>query len=619
MRNPFRLRTAQRIVNDYNFVELFGANAINIFTDIENPWSDVLLIRGAPGGGKTTLLRMLTPRPLRLVCDNVYRTQIKRLYNELKKLEAIKNNSPNIFGVMLSFSSEYHDLESIDKANRSFKALVNSRIVVATIRSVLDWYKKSQSKDLESIHFSWIPEVSSTIPASANGKELFDWASDIEKNFYEQMDNLGNSTNYASMHSRLDALKWLANSKITCNGQELLVKRVLLFDEVQSLTKLQRKRILDVIFESRENCGVWIAERTEALTSFEILSKGVLKNRDYRTVINLEEVRSGKNSEKYQKFLNEIANLRVNKADGFTQRDFQSLIDNDDDRSDWRHGLHKKNKELVNDMMRSGYHKKSANWVESIMASELSLFDKAIKLKCLQILNSREKKKAQQTFDIPIPNSSFEESERTVKILAEHFLRKEMNAPMYFGFKSLSIISSANVDQFLDVTGEIFERIASKALQQEPESLDADEQHGIIRDVAESRWRELVHRVPNGGQTISLLKSLGKFCTEQTYQPNAPYANGVTGFALTIRERDKLIDNANPSQTGELCKIREVLSVLVANNMLMQIPVMQGGDHHIVFYMNRLLCAYFNLPLTYGGWRKKNLEHIYQWMFQEDT
>src|SRR5437016_357283 len=62
-RNPFRLRASESIEVDALFVKLFGPGVLELLKDA-NPLEGLHIIRSAPGGGKTTLLRMFTPGPL---------------------------------------------------------------------------------------------------------------------------------------------------------------------------------------------------------------------------------------------------------------------------------------------------------------------------------------------------------------------------------------------------------------------------------------------------------------------------------------------------------------------------------------------------------------------------
>src|SRR3954454_20502080 len=67
VRNPFRARASARAVNDEQFVRMFAASAVDILREPDEPWRGLVYVRSAPGGGKTSLLRLLTPGPLRRV------------------------------------------------------------------------------------------------------------------------------------------------------------------------------------------------------------------------------------------------------------------------------------------------------------------------------------------------------------------------------------------------------------------------------------------------------------------------------------------------------------------------------------------------------------------------
>lgn len=88
-----------------------------------------------------------------------------------------------------------------------------------------------------------------------------------------------------------------------------------------------------------------------------------------------------------------------------------------------------------------------------------------------------------------------------------------------------------------------------------------------------------------------------------TYRPNAPIAPGVNGFGLTHQEILRAV--AGDKKGGEFLIFREVLTNAVAGNVLSVRVTKQGqaGSKKIVFYLNRLLCVKFRLPLNYGGWQ----------------
>ncbi|MDN8985995.1 hypothetical protein Q0P28_13845, partial [Staphylococcus aureus] len=89
-----------------------------------------------------------------------------------------------------------------------FRELLNSRIVVATLRSVVERAERRFPDNLDEFTFEWQPDSDATIPGRANGRELFEWASRIERGFYNRLDELDAPTPIDGGHSRLDGLKW---------------------------------------------------------------------------------------------------------------------------------------------------------------------------------------------------------------------------------------------------------------------------------------------------------------------------------------------------------------------------------------------------------------------------
>jgi hypothetical protein len=176
VRNPFRLRASKRSVHDEQFVRLFAAGALDLLNDADEPWSGVVFLRSAPGGGKTTLLRLLTPGPLRKVFRMQDDTDIRPTRDALIKAGAVTADGPAILGVMIGFTNEYRDLDEVgDGGARStgvFRALVNARIVLATLRAALERSEKSYPDDLGQIRATWQPVDGATLPADATGSDL---------------------------------------------------------------------------------------------------------------------------------------------------------------------------------------------------------------------------------------------------------------------------------------------------------------------------------------------------------------------------------------------------------------------------------------------------------------
>lgn len=619
MRNPFQIRAAQRSISDEEFVKLFGSGVFEVMKEVENPWDGLVFLRSAPGGGKTTLLRMLTPRPLELATHQLTENpQVKSTHDRLVRVGAIFEGKPQILGVMVVFTPEYRELAEYDLGNSLFRELVSSRIVISMLRTLLARSKRVYPRDLGTINIEWEPESDATIPAKANGRDLFEWASEIENGFYERMDDLGDPCLPKGGHARLDGLTWLAKAMVEDANGPVTAKRVLLLDEIQQLSREQRLSLIEYLTNARGNCGVWVAERLEALNHRDLLSEGALKQRDYEQVIQLERRWVGARTKTYAKFVKQIADLRAAKAEGFGERDFYSWIAESDDESHWDPIYESACEDIrrrIEDRVRGDARYRG--WIEDAARVEGDSWEKALRWRKTEILVEQEIRRIQGALPFyELTEKEFDDRARRIDRAAEHFLRTELEAPIYFGQDAIASVSSSNVDQYLEVAGELFAELDAKfgGPRDQPSVLTTDRQNAIIRRVAERRWEGLTRRLPYGAAAKQLLMAFEAYSKQQTFRPTAPYAPGVTGFAITMAERKMLIDSPD-DEVRHLCKLRDVLTSLVAHNLLIpHLDHRQGGRAVVIFYLNRLLCVQFGLPLWLGGWRHKSLGELNTWL-----
>ena len=617
MRNPFRIRAAQRSISDEEFVKLFGSGVFDVMKEIENPWEGLVFLRSAPGGGKTTLLRLLTPRPLQLVRRMDDAPQVKSTQERLIEAGAISSAGPQILGTMVVFTTEYRDLAEYDRGNSLFRELVSSRIVIALLRTLLERTERVYPRDLGMIRIDWEPESGATIPANANGHELYRWASKIEDGFYERMDDLSSPGPVRKGHARLDGLTWFAKARIEDLNGPVTAKRVLLLDEIERLAREQRSTLIECVTNARQNCGVWISERLEALEHEELLSEGALQHRDYKEVIQLERRWIGRKSKSYARFVEQIANLRAAKAEGF-ERGFYSWIAERDDQATWGSAYERACDEIQNRIEeRVRGQMRYREWIDGALQFKGDAWERAARWRLTEVLVAQDLGRAQS--ELPffvLTDDQFRDRASRVEDAAKHFLRKEVGAPLYFGRDAIADVSTSNVNQYLEVAGELFSELSAKfeGPRAQASPLTTDRQDAIIRRVAKQRWDGLVRAMPQGAAARRLLLAFERYGRQQTFRPTAPYAPGVTGFAITMAEREVLIGDAD-RKAAHFNKLRDVLTSLVAHNLL--VPYLnrqQGGRSVLVFYLNRLLCVQFELPLGRGGWRHRSLRVLNSWI-----
>jgi hypothetical protein len=175
-------------------------------------------------------------------------------------------------------------------------------------------------------------------------------------------------------------------------------------------------------------------------------------------------------------------------------------------------------------------------------------------------------------------------------------------------------MATSNVEELLSLAATLYDGLRAKQILRRTELvLSPQEQEKLLKESAK-RKRDFIpknHTEGNRGQR--LLDAIGSYCRERTFLPNAPYAPGVTGVRLSTSELHKL----NSGRLGELGgTLKKVLAECAAENLLASRPsaASTSRDSGTVFYLNRTLCAYYDLPLQTGGWQDVDADKLIEWM-----
>jgi hypothetical protein len=259
-----------------------------------------------------------------------------------------------------------------------------------------------------------------------------------------------------------------------------------------------------------------------------------------------------------------------------------------------------------------------AAWVGQTREKGGSPKEAAIEWRTLEILIVRDQARSQRSFDFDQLNESDLEAQTrsNVRDAAELFLSRETRLPYYYGRDRLSLLSSSNIDQFVEMSGDLFEEILSASLLRRGDRpLSAERQEAILKAVAERRWEAIPRAAAQGHAMLRLLEHLGELCADETFKPSAPYAPGVTGFAISMADREFLVSDSAVKSGDNMRTLREVLASCIALNLLEpRLDAKNKGDRWLVLYLNRLLCLRFGLPLGYGGWRPRKVKALTEWL-----
>jgi hypothetical protein len=621
-RNAFAIRTSETSSPDEVFSRYFAPEVLSILPqDIFATSARVL--RSAPGGGKTSLLRIFTPGPLVQVIRNRHLSPHDEIHRSLAQLRVVDEGSALAFGILVPCASGYAEIgpQLEERTSRAlFRALVNARIILRTLRAMCTLYDLDYPSGLSSITCDYTNSLfdEGPIPRTADFGALRDWAEDIESRCFAQLDAVGNASVDLPLHMQFDAVLWLSQVSFKVHGRAIAARPIIMFDDVHRLRPWQRTLLYSELLDHRSGTSVWFAERTYVINSSELLT-GAIPRRDYEEV-RMEQAWSTARPKQYLSFVTSIADRRMAqmRTDLESFGDFLSNSVSDyatqDRVAKAVPNLEQKIRELAAGTSLFD------EWIANAEASDAEPFEKAIEWTRIGILIARERQKSQPTLAL-MPLSDDELDARTgsgVAAAAERFVCKNLDVPYFYGIERVVRLSSYNVEEFLQICSVLYEHIYVQKITRSrgggPISVSARSQNDALAKLAEKRFRELPRLFALGPQAQRLIEAIGQMCREKTYEPNAPYAPGVTGIALSNQDREALVQAGRDGPGNPYFELASTISSCVAQNLFeVRDNHKQDNKMWVVLYLNRVFCARYDLVYHIGGWQRVSLRRLQDW------
>lgn len=619
--NPFLERMSERTASDQEFVQLFSPKILEKLP--ENAVKGAVhIFRSAPGAGKTTLFRAFTPLALRAFWNVRRQSEHSESFQRLVAHEVLSNeDSPSFLGVVLSCAAGYADLPPSEHQQEGlFRALLDCRVVLRTLRSLtlLIGVASEELENIEVIYDAGIGTALKHIPQRNNAKQLIDWAEQYEQDVYAQLDTFVSNFDSTPQHERFESVLWLQSVQFMYEGNEVAPKRMLMIDDLHRLRRKQRSLLIDELIVLRPSFPIWLAERTTVLGE-ELLSQGGRDGRDVNQ-IDLDDIWVGK---QFVSFAQNILDRRMSYQDVVASRSFGNCL-----RGELTPLALKKECELGVQIFKQWgeRHKHNVRYSEWLaqaekLSAEPSL-DTVLELYLTRILLIRDESRKQMSLDLALRAEEIEERDSSqVRAAAELFMHWELKIPYYFGLERLCVMATSNVEELLFLAATLYEGLQSMQILRKPEVIMApDEQEKLLKNAALRKWEFIPKNHTDGLRAQRLLESIAIFCREKTYLPNAPYAPGVTGVRLSKTELNKLI--SKDRLLGEPgVRLARVLAECAAENLV--VPRLSAAsasrDSGTVFYLNRTLCARYDLPLQMGGWQDVSAGDMIKWMERRIT
>jgi hypothetical protein len=627
-KNPFVTRASEYIDLEEKFIQLFSADILQLFTKDHDLWTTVNIIRSSPGGGKTTLLKLFTPRVLQaIILNRNHNEHVKEVFNELKSRGVFdKQDRINVIGTYISFTSQYSTFEYLSlgpgQHEKIFFSLINIRAILSFLKSLCIVRGLNYPQDLSDVEIidTRLSGVPSSLHSFSKGNELYDWAIVQEEKILNAVDNINmRDVEKPTGTDELYVLDLLAPKNIKVNGEILRERVLIMFDDVQNLSRLQRNKLGKTVVDKRPLVNTWVAERLKALTMEEALSEGQIEGRDLR-IIELEKFWSRK-YQQFEKFAKSVANRRLEAAFTDQQYDFSSFLVGQ------MSGVHsvkvEKAFQTVKDRVKDKFGKLAQfrSWISQKEAIAGDIFGQLVEWRALEILLHREINKTSLFTAIELNEEELEDKEgNDVRVAAQLFIHQEFGIPFYYGFELVARLSSSNIEQFLNIAAELFEEIRTNSIKkvlraQTTLHLNPEKQQQIIKKLANEKWTNLDKRLYEFTNVKRLIDAIGEFCAQETYVPNAWNAPGINGVGITMAERNLLKDYALKDPSHLYHQLAKSLVLCISYNLIdIKLNYKCKGKELMLIYLNRLYCARYDLPLHSGHFKERNLATLLGYM-----
>ncbi|MFH5231502.1 hypothetical protein [Antrihabitans spumae] len=607
------------------------------------PWHQLLVIRSAPGAGKTSLMRALSADTLAWISRHP--TVVKPTYEALCDFDAIGEEGPQLLGVRVNLKYDFLSLADVggdaEHQQRILNRLLDARIVSALVRAALVVAGEPPER-ASAVQIKADPDNVRAVTAlrrmgGPSGTQLLAACEVAENEILDVLDRLVvRGHTLPDGHQHVYALQALSGARIFVAARELRMLPVIMLDEGQSLSANQRSRLLTELSDRETTVARWVGVQSRAMADNELIGAGQA-GRDYE-IIELESFsreRTGRSFDasspvqrmtptRYRAMLIDIADKRGNLAVsrlGVGEESFSGFFPTEDDEElarKFETAADSLASELQALTLGSNRYIKWLNGAEQWRGR-----DRLARLAEIGVLIARDKARHQQELffdEMALPQEEIgrrgDSSLREAAMLA---VSNRFDLPYYHGTDALARLASSNIEQFLELSGDLFAHLQVRARTNKAVELDAATQDRIVRRASDRYWNQL-DRLPDGFLIQRLIEKIADLAATEAAKPTIPYPPGVTGTALSMADQRRLIDPKQRARHPGADHLRRALASAIAHNVVwIELDYSVKGDRWMVIYLNRLLCPRFHLPLLLGGFRERKLRAMAEWLVDPST
>lgn len=603
MENPFLRRASELLRDDEAFLAVVSPEPVNYH--LKRPgesgtlYDRLVLLRGTPGVGKTTLARLFEFPTLSTLLRNQSFTGHKELHAALSACRAIEDDEPRVLGCRLPMESDYRDFWEFPYTSELKTGLMASLLQA---RTILGWFRHLRAAGIQPDQVELItrPESQGVLDTigGVHGEGLVARAAEVENRIYKVVSALiapEESTLAAEVGGPYKPFDHIERIRIpavhgAAGGTRDLIP-LAIFDDAHVLHPEQFRALERLLIRRELRIARWIIARFDVLLPDEALAAaiedqsdgtehpGVTANRETERIL-LQS--SGRRREKREQFrsvaksmssrylrrmplLNEkgltvLGNL-LSEAEPVLTSGRLAELDKKVNAAQKRLKVSQPKREAFEKQIRDFWGAKTA------LPADVAL---AMLNVMIHRLTVRRGRSSPGLFDSEEDEVATEISpdeaaiavaaNREVYEAAVFHLFHHYDRPYFYGIDSVCDASSENAEQFLHLSAELVEEVATQLARAKSPTLSPAAQHKLLRERGSKIMKEW--DFPNDAAVRRMVGRIAELCLKKSLEPNgAVIANA---FGIPQAEFESLAKTAPD--------VARVLQFAVAYNAITLVP-----------------------------------------------
>lgn len=631
MENPFLRRATELLRDDEAFLAIVSPEPVTHFLGRPGRagtlYDRLVLLRGTPGSGKTTLARLFEYATLVALLRNADTSSYQGLAGALAECGATDEGRPRVLGCRLPMETDYRDFWEFPYSETLRTGLLTTFVQA---RAVLAWFRQLAATGVEpgSVRIVPRPEAGTAIEAIGGeaGSDVLEKARRVEAAVYQvvgalvppKADDLGPDVKGA--YRPFDVIERFCIK--TRQDQPLDVQLLVILDDAHALHPTQFRSLEHWLARRELRIARWIVTRFDILQPHEALAEvaedraerpdypGLTASRDTEVVLLQSTGPRREQRTAFRRMAKDMAGRYLQKHSLLGPRRLVVLGDllSEADETISPSAI----RQLTEQLDAAQRRLKIADARRRALEEEVEAFrhggqapPEDLRLAMVSILLHRYAKNRGQPSifgaeDDPDPSRPLAANAEVYESARLHLLH-HFGRPFFRGIDDLCDAGSENAELFLQLAAVLVDAVATQVIRSKSSQLSASTQNALLRE----RGQRIIEAwaFPYHQQVRRLVRSIATRCVEETLEPNGWLR--PNSFGIPQEEFDRL-----PETHPDLAR---VLQFAVAYNGLLVVPRRRQGEagtQWCLLELGGMAILAHGLSLKRGGFIRGGLRDI---------